>query len=49
MLSADPALANEIETKIRERLKNGAAAEEVVPAEENVTDSGILITEDFNA
>ena len=47
--SADPALANEIETKIRERLKNGAAAEEVVPAEENVTDSGILITEDFNA
>ena len=49
MFSADPALANEIETKIRERLKNGAAAEEAVAAEENVTDSGILITEDFNA
>ena len=49
MFSADPALANEIEAKIRERLKNGAAAEEAVAAEENVTDSGILITEDFNA
>ncbi len=48
MLNADKALADEIEAKIRDILKNGAAADEVVGSEENVTDSGILITEEFD-
>ena len=49
MLDQNPELSKEIEDKIREKLKNGAAADEVVGNEENVTDSGILITEDFDA
>ena len=41
-------LAAEIEGKIRDRLQNGAGADEVLGTEEKVTDSGILITEDFD-
>lgn len=50
ILNENKALAEEIEGKIRDRLKNGASAEasEVVE-EQNVTDSGIVITEDFDA
>ena len=48
LLDENKAMADEIEMKIRERLKNGSAAEEVLGTEENVTESGILITEDFD-
>ncbi|MBQ4644926.1 MAG: DNA recombination/repair protein RecA, partial [Clostridia bacterium] len=41
-------LAAEIEKLIRDRLQNGTSADEVLGGEEKVTDSGILITEDFD-
>ena len=41
-------LALEIENLIRDRLQNGAGADELLGGDENVTESGILITEDFD-
>ena len=48
LFNENKALADEIETLIREKLKNGSAADEVLGGDEKVTDSGILITEDFD-
>ncbi len=49
LLDNDRELAEEIESKIRDRLQNGASLEEAVGSEEEITDSGILVTEDFDA
>ena len=48
LLDENKALADEIETLIREKLKNGNAADEILGGDEKVTESGILITEDFD-
>ncbi len=47
LFNENKALADEIEKLIREKLQNGAS-DEVGLEEENVTESGILITEDFD-
>ena len=48
LFDENKALADEIEKLIRDRLQNGAGADELLGNEENVTESGILITEDFD-
>ena len=48
LLDENKEMADEIEKKIRERLQNGASSDEVLGSDEKVTDSGILITEDFD-
>ncbi len=48
LLNTDKALAGEIEKLIREKLQNGANAD-MLESEENVTESGILITEEFDS
>ncbi|MBQ7399404.1 MAG: recombinase RecA [Clostridia bacterium] len=48
LLDENKELAEEIEKLIRDRLQNGVAADEALGSEENVTESGILITEDFD-
>ena len=48
LLDENKALADEIETLIRKKLKNGNAADEILGGDEKVTESGILITEDFD-
>ena len=48
LFNENKALADEIEKLIREKLQNGSAADEVLGGDEKVTDSGILITEDFD-
>ncbi|MBQ8758743.1 MAG: recombinase RecA, partial [Clostridia bacterium] len=48
LLDENKELAEEIERLIRDRLQNGVAADEALGSEENVTESGILITEDFD-
>ena len=48
LLDENKELAEEIEKLIRDRLQNGGAADDALGNEENVTESGILITEDFD-
>jgi len=48
LLSSNKELSDEIEKLIREKMQNGENAE-ILDAEETVTDSGILITEEFDA
>jgi len=48
LLDENKQMAEEIEKKIRERLQNGAGSDEALGNEENVTESGILITEEFD-
>ena len=48
LLDENKEMAAEIEKKIRDRLQNGTDADEALGNEENVTESGILITEEFD-
>ena len=48
LLNSNKELSDEIENLIREKMKNGAEAD-VLDNQENVTDAGILITEEFDA
>ncbi len=48
LLDENKEMAAEIEKKIRDRLQNGSDADVALGADENVTESGILITEEFD-